>query len=374
MTALRLKPNAPALQTESWLVAAGRPAAPGDPLNAPPILASNFAFDAEAGYARDDGTQTWRALEAIVGGLEGGEAVAFSSGMAAASAVLDLIPCGGRVALPEDCYQGVATLAQQAHERGHLVVHRIATADTPAWLAAARDADLLWLESPSNPLLRIADLVAICKAERKPGALVAVDNTFATPLNQQPLLLGADLVVHSATKFFGGHSDLLSGIAVGATQDLRHRLAKCRTLRGATPGALESYLTVRGLRTLALRLAAAQENAAELAEFLAARTTLERVRYPGLESHPDHALAKRQLRGFGTIVTFEVAGGAAAADHLCKSLQLVRHATSLGAVESTIERRAAIPGQEHLPPGLVRLSVGIESIADLQHDFAQALG
>ncbi|MEJ2383971.1 MAG: PLP-dependent transferase, partial [Xanthomonadales bacterium] len=205
------------------------------------------------------------------------------------------------------------------------------------------------------------------------GAWLVVDNTFATPLNQRPLALGADISLHSATKFIGGHSDLLCGVTVARDAAVAQRLRRVRSLRGATPGTLEAFLAVRGARTLALRLAAAQDSAARLADWLARHPAVAQVRYPGLKAHPTHTIAQAQLDGFGTIVSFDVRGGAAAADAVCARLRLIRHATSLGSVESTIERRAAYAGQEHLPPGLLRLSVGIESCADLVADLEQAL-
>ncbi|MCX7740433.1 MAG: aminotransferase class I/II-fold pyridoxal phosphate-dependent enzyme [Meiothermus sp.] len=362
------------LKAASWLVAAGRPEGPGVPLNTPLVPASNFVRGAERIYARSDGTPTWEALEDILGGLEGGEAVAFASGMAAVAAVFDLLPAGARVVLPQDCYQGVVALAEAGALRGRWRVERIPLEDTAAWEQACAGADLLWLESPSNPLLRLADLAAICAAPRKPGGILAVDNTFATPLNQQPLALGASLVVHSATKLIGGHSDLLAGEVVARDTALAQALRKVRELVGAVPGTLEAFLAVRGVRTLALRLERAQQNAQELALRLAQHPRVARVHYPGLPSHPQHALARRSLRGFGTIVSFELRGGAAAADALCTRVRLIRHATSLGGVESSLERRSALPGQAHLPPSLVRLSVGIEDVEDLWADLEAALG
>ena len=200
-----------------------------------------------------------------------------------------------------------------------------------------------------------------------------VDNTFATPLNQQPLELGADISLHSATKFIGGHSDLLGGILATKQESLLSGLRKSRTVGGATPGTLEAFLAVRGLRTLALRLDAAQATATELAGWLESHPDVERVRYPGLKSHPTHEIAAAQLKGFGTMISFDVRGGAAAADRVCEKVRVIRHATSLGSVESTMERRAAVPGQQHLPPGLLRLSVGIESFEDLAADLQQAI-
>ena len=357
----------------TWLVSAGRPEAPGTALNVPPVLASNFTLGGDREYSRNEGTATWEALEEIIGGLEGGDAVAFSSGMAAASAVFDQLDSGSLVALPDDCYQGVAALAAAGAARGIWCVKRIAVDDTEAWVDAALKADLLWLESPSNPLLAVADLETICAAPRKPGSILAVDNTFATPLNQRPLEVGADVSMHSATKFIGGHSDLLSGILITRNQSLLERFRSSRVLGGATPGALEAFLAVRGLRTLALRLERAQENAGRLARWLEDHAAVETVRYPGLERHPNHALAARTLDGFGAMISFDVVGGADAADAVCQSTRLIRHASSLGGVESTMERRASNAGQEHLPPSLLRLSVGIEAYEDIQADLDQAL-
>jgi len=361
------------LSRASWLVSAGRPEQPGAPLNTPLVPASNYLLGAGREYSRDGGTPTWEALETIVGGLEGGQALAFSSGMAAVAAVFDQLSAGAQLVLPTDCYQGVVALAQAGAEKRRWQLRRVNVEDTAGWLAAAPEADLLWLESPSNPLLKIADVAAICAAPRKAGAILAVDNTFATPLNQRPLQLGADISMHSATKFIGGHSDLLAGMLVARDPALLAALRKTRSLGGATPGTLEAWLAARGARTLALRFERAQENAARLAPWLEQHPRVEVVRFPGLASHPGHAMAVAQLDGFGSMISFDVSGGAAAADAVCRRLRLIRHASSLGAVESTMERRASNAGQEHLPPGLLRLSVGIESFEDLRADLEQAL-
>jgi len=328
---------------ESWVVSAGRDRRPGSPLNVPPWPASNFVLGEHRAYSRDDGTPGWEALEEIV------------------------------VALPDDCYQGVAGLAKAGQSRGRWTVQRLAVTDTAGWIGMCGAADLIWLESPSNPLLTVADLDAICAAPRKRGAILGVDNTFATPLNQRPLPLGADVSVQSVTKFIGGHSDLLGGVATVRDANLLAALRQARELAGATPGTLEAFLAVRGSRTLALRLERAQRNAMTLAERLSRHPNVTLTRYPGLASHPTHDAARRQLKGFGTIISFDVRGAVPAADAVCSGLKLIQHATSLGAVESTIERRASIPGQEHLPPTLLRLSVGIEAIGDLWTDLDRAL-
>ena len=361
------------IKPESWLVSAGRASKPGAPLNVPLIPASNFIIGKGSEYARDDGTPTWEALEEIVGGLESGKAVAFASGMAAIASVFDQLAAGAVVVIPDDCYQGVAGIATTGAEKRLWSVQRVALDDTDSWIRACGVADLIWLESPSNPLLTVADLEAICAASRKPGVIIAVDNTFATPMNQQPLDFGAMVSLQSATKFIGGHSDLLAGVATTKDDKLWHALRKSRELAGATPGTLEAFLAVRGARTLALRLQRAQQTAMMLSERLEMHPLVTRVRYPGLPSHPTHATAKRVLKGFGTIISFDLRGGAEFADGVCRNVKLIRHATSLGAVESTMERRAANPGQGHLPPSLLRLSVGIEDVDDLWGDLDSAI-
>ncbi|HTS96711.1 MAG TPA: PLP-dependent aspartate aminotransferase family protein [Streptosporangiaceae bacterium] len=378
------QPAAPAgLRPETAVICAGRPGrAASGPLNVPVVLASNFhagittapgTEDGIRAYARTDATPTWEALETAVGQVEGGHAVAFSSGMAAVAAVLDLVPGGGRVVAPADCYFGVGELLADAQQQRRWAVDRVDLTDTASVRAAVAGADLLWLETPSNPLLEIADLPALCAAGRHAGALVGVDNTFATPLLQRPLALGADVVVHSATKFIGGHSDLLSGIAIARDQALAGRLRHRRGLSGATPGALEAFLALRGLRTLALRLDRGQRNAGELASRLEQHPAVSRVRYPGLPGDPGHRTAAAQMTGFGAMLAFEVAD-ARTADRLCNAVQIIVRATSLGGVETTIERRGKLPGQGHVPPGLLRLSVGCEHVDDLWNDLSSALG
>src|SRR5579859_176307 len=378
------QPAAPTgLRPETAVICTGRPGhAASEPLNIPVVLAANFHASTTAApgteegiraYARTDATPTWEALETAVGQVEGGHAVAFSSGMAAVAAVLDLLPAGSRIVAPTDCYFGVGELLADGQQQGRWAVARVDLTDTASVQAAVAGADLLWLETPSNPLLEVADLPALCAAGRHAGALVGVDNTFATPLLQQPLALGADVVVHSATKFIGGHSDLLSGITIARQEALAERLRHRRGLSGATPGALEAFLALRGLRTLALRLDRGQANAAELARRLDQHPAVSRVRYPGLPGDPGHQTAAAQMTGFGAVLAFEVAD-ARTADRLCDAVRIIVHATSLGGVESTIERRSKLPGQQHVPAGLLRLSVGCEHIDDLWNDLNTALG
>jgi cystathionine gamma-synthase len=354
-------------------VTAGRSHHVGAPLNEPLVPASNYVLRGDRAYARDDGTPTWAAFEAAVGALDDAEAVAFSSGMAAIAAVLDLLPVGAHIVWPEDCYQGVAGMIADGERLGRWTADRLPVDATDAWCEAAGTADLIWLESPSNPLLQVADLHRIGAAPRNGSAVMAADNTLAGPIGQQPLNLGVDISVQSATKHLGGHSDLLCGVVTTRQAALAARIRRHRELRGATPGALETYLATRGIRTYPLRAAAASATALDLAHRLERHERVDVVRHPGLAAHPTHDVATQNLTDYGTIISFDVAGGADAADAVCRRLRVVQHATSFGAVESTIERRAAIPGQEHLPPGLLRLSVGIEHVEDLWADLAQAL-
>ena len=355
----------------TWIVAGGRPSAVGGPLNVPIEPASTFLSDGTAPYARGRGTTSTRAFEELVGGLERAQAIGFASGMAAVDAALSLVPTGGRIVIPSDCYQGVTALAREGADTGRWTVATVATDDTDGWLGAVADADLAWFETPSNPLLVVGDLVGVAAAPR--SGILVVDNTFATPLNQRPLDLGADLSLQSATKLLGGHSDLLGGVITTRSEALAERLRDIQGLHGATLGALEAYLAVRGLRTLALRLERAQSSAATIAARLVDHRSVDTVRYPGLAEHPGHALAAAQLDGFGSMLSFDVVGGGSAADAVCAATRLISHATSLGGVESTMERRATIAGQEHLPPGLIRLSVGIEDVEDIWSDLARAL-
>lgn len=358
---------------ETWLIAAGRTRVAGDPLNVPPVFASNFFLPHERIYSRSEGTATTDALEELLGGLEGGRALAFASGMAAVSAVFHRLPVGARIAVPEDPYHGVAGIVAEGEAQGRWTVDRLDQADTATWIDALQVCDLVWLESPENPLITVADLPAICGAPRPATTLVGVDSTFATPLTQQPLDYGADVVMHSATKFIGGHSDLLAGALMVRRDDLFDEFYRRRLLYGATIGAMEAFLTIRGARTLGLRLEKAQANAMELAQRLEALPSITRVRYPGLPSHDTHEAAERFMTGFGAMLSFETDGDAARCDTMLSRLELVNHATSLGGVETTVERRASIPGQERIPPTLVRMSVGCEHVDDLWSDLTNAL-
>ncbi len=357
----------------TWLIAAARDRTPGSPLNVPPVFASNYYLTDDRVYSRSEGTPTTDALEALLGRLDGGRALAFASGMAAAAVVFQRLAVGSSIAVPTDPYHGVAGIVAEGERQGRWTVRRIDQADTAAWVEAVADCDLVWLESPENPLITVADLPAICAAPRSADTIVAVDGTFATPLNQQPLAYGADVVMHSATKFIGGHSDLLAGVLTVASDDLYDEFHERRLLHGASIGAMEAFLTMRGARTLGLRLDRAQANAMELAERLEAHPEIVKVRYPGLPSHPTHRVAASFMSGFGAMISFETTGAGERATAVCEQAELINHATSLGGVESTMERRAAIPGQERIPPTLIRFSVGCEDVDDLWADLDRSL-
>lgn len=360
------------LDATTLAIVAGRGAeAPGDPLNVPVHFASAFHADGPTVYARDD-NPSWAAFEQAVGALEGGAAVVFASGMAAVGALLAQVPTGGLVVAPADAYTGTRTYLQDAESRGRLRVRLVNVADTAATTAACDGADVLWVESPTNPLMAVADIPALCRAAHDAAALAVVDNTFATPVLQQPLMMGADAVVHSGSKFIGGHSDLVIGAAVTNDPELLAALRSRRTVSGAIAGPMETYLALRGLRTLPLRVERAQITAQRLAEGLAAHPRVSRVRYPGLPSDAGHRLAGTQMRGFGAVLSFEVAD-ADSAERVCGATRLIVHATSLGGVETTMERRRRHPGEDLVPDGLVRISVGCEHPDDLWADLARAL-
>lgn len=336
-------------------VSAGRPHGIGEPLNHPITLASNFRGE-EGVYSRTHGTPGWIGLEEAVGALEGGRAVSFSSGMAAAAAaVFALAP--KVLVLPTYSYLGVRALVDDHVRQGHLQVRFVDIADTAAVVAAIAGADVVWVETPTNPTLDVADIPAICAAAAAAGAKVVVDSTFATPVCARPLADGATIVIHSGTKFIGGHSDLLIGLAVAADDATYERLRQTRLVNGSTPGALEAFLALRGVRTLPLRMERMQANAVEVVARLRTHSAVADVRYPG----------------FGAMVAFVLAGGADAADAACRAVRLIVPATSLGGVESSMERRQKYAGDAHVPPGLIRMSVGIEHVDDIWADLAQAL-
>ncbi|MBV1781012.1 PLP-dependent transferase [Paeniglutamicibacter sp. ABSL32-1] len=377
MTSPESAPWAP----DTVVVSAGRPPhAVDQPVNPPIVLSSTFHSLGAPGagekvYGRFT-NPTWDPLEETIAQLEDCElpALAYASGMAAVAAALSLLPVGGTIVMPSHAYNGSLSLVAELEGTLGLTVRRVDLADTDAAVAAFAGADMAWLESPTNPMLEVADLPVLLAAARAAGVLTVVDNTFSTPLRQRPLQQGADVVVHSATKYMGGHSDVVLGAVVTRDPQLHARLHSMRTLHGAIPGPFEAWLTLRGIRTMALRLDRAEANAMELARRLSEHPAVSRVRYPGLPTDPGHRRAAAQLDGFGAIVAIEVAGGAEAADAMLAALRLWTPATSLGGVESLAERRRRHPGEPGtVPENLVRLSVGIENVEDLHADLAAAL-
>jgi cystathionine gamma-synthase len=347
-------PQSPATR----VVAAGRPARePDAPLNQPVEFASTYHAGGEMVYGRY-GNSTWTALESVLGELEGGRALAFASGLAASSAVISLLPEGAVVVAPDCAYLGVLDQLRERAAQGRLTLRQLPITDAAGLAAAAKGAAMVWLESPTNPNLDVADIAAAAAAAREAGALTVVDNTFATPLLQRPLELGADIVVHSVTKLLSGHSDVVLGAVVVGDDALHERLDAHRRLHGAIPGPMEAYLAARGIRTLSVRLERAQANATELASRLRGHPSVNVVRYPG----------------FGTMCSIEVTGGAAGADKVVGAVELWVQSTSLGGVESSLERRRRWPTEsETVDESLLRLSVGIEDVDDLWADLSQAL-
>ena len=353
---------------------------------APPIhLSTTFVHRSDGepdafSYQRD-GHPTQHRLETALAALEGGErALAYASGMAAVAGVLDTLQRGQKVVVPEDCYVGTRGYVTEVLPERGIEVSTVDTTDLDAVRAACKGGiALLWAESPSNPRLRVSDLSELAKIAHANGARFACDNTFATPVLQRPLALGADVVMHSTTKYFGGHSDVLGGALVFARNDgFAERIAARRLLTGAILSPFSAWLTLRGCRSLPARMALHCANARKLAEFLAAHPAIERVNWPGLPGHPGHAVARRQMRGqegmFGAMLSVELRGGYDAALALARSTRIFTNATSLGGCESLIEHRASAEGAHtHSPPSLVRLSVGLEDADDLIADLAQAL-
>ena len=350
-------PSGASARPATRVVHAGRPPRePDQPLNVPITMASTYVAGGEREYGRY-ANPSWTAFEDALGALETGRCLAFASGLAAVSTVLDLVGSEQVVVAPRHAYNGTVMQLADLEARGRVRVRLVDVADTGAVVAACDDAALVWLESPTNPAMELADVATITAAAHEAGARVVVDNTFATPLLQLPLELGADLVVHSATKYLGGHSDLLMGALVTRDEQLYGVLKGRRDLVGAVPGAFEAWLALRGMRTLAVRVERAQANAAELARRLAEHDAVDEVRYPG----------------FGAMISIVLAG-ADAADRLTHSTSLWVHATSLGGVESSLERRRRWQSEPTtIPDGLVRLSVGIEDVEDLWADLVAAL-
>ncbi|HEY7137034.1 MAG TPA: aminotransferase class I/II-fold pyridoxal phosphate-dependent enzyme [Acidimicrobiia bacterium] len=359
------------LSPATLVVSAGRPPdVPDGPVNEPVVLSSTYHAGGPVAYGRD-GNPTWDAFEAALGTLEGGHALAFASGMAAVAAVLETLAVGAPVVFPRDGYTGTRAFLEES-PAGRFELRPVDIADTDAVLDRCDGAGLVWIESPTNPKMDVADIPALAAGAHDRGALVAVDNTYSTPLVQRPLRLGADLVVHSVTKFLAGHSDVVMGAVVAREAHLG-ALRVQRSLHGAIPGPMETFLALRGLRTLSVRIERAQANATELARRLAQHPAVERVRYPGLPGDPGHERARAQMTGTGCMLAFDVRGGADAAEAVARSTRLILHATSLGGVETSLERRGRWAREELTPPQLLRMSVGCEDVDDLWDDLAHAL-
>jgi cystathionine gamma-synthase len=362
------------LATESKVVAAGRPAKqPDGALNPPIALNSTFHEGGPVGYGRY-GNETWSALEDAISVLEGGKTLLFSSGMAAISAVFSLLPEGAVIVAANNGYQGTTTLLKKLHESEKLKVRFVNLANTDECLAAIPGAQMLYLESPINPLLEVVDLPKIIAAGKSSGCGVAVDNTLATPLLQNPLALGADISIHSVTKYLSGHSDLILGSLTTNDQALYGRLEQSRRYGGAIAGPFEAWIALRGLRTFAIRMQRSQENAMELATRLSKDSRISKVRYPGLATDSYHSLAKSFMKGFGAMISFDVNASVEQVDLMCNSSKLITNATSLGGVESIWERRRRWATESvSVPENLIRFSVGIENVDDLWADIQQAL-
>ena len=346
------------LHPETSAITAGRPeVAPDASLNPPIVFSSTYHAGGPVGYGRY-GNESWTALETAISELEGGQTLSFSSGMAAISAVFSILPIGAPVVASNQGYSGTMGLLNQHHASGRLEVRFVNITNTEEVIGALKGAALLWLESPTNPCLDIADLPALIAAAKKQTIGVGVDNTFATPLVQKPLSMGADIVMHSVTKFLAGHSDVVLGSLSTADPALLSRLEESRRFNGSIPGPFEAWLALRGIRTFPVRFKAAEANAKALVTRLQNHAKITKVRYPG----------------FGAVISFEIDGNAEKAEKVCESSRLIAHATSLGGVESLWERRRRWAGESpSVPEQLIRLSVGCEHVDDIWQDIEQAL-
>jgi cystathionine gamma-synthase len=355
----------------------------------PPIyLSTNFAFEKyrkprKYDYTRS-GNPTRDQLGNALADLEGGAgAVITCTGLSAITLILATLPGGARVIAPHDCYGGTYRLLAALHAQGSLVVDFVDQSDSSALRAAlGKGAHLVWIETPSNPLLRVVDIRAISQAAHAAGALAVVDNTFLSPIWQQPLALGADVVMHSTTKYLNGHSDVVGGAVIAATKELHDNLSWWANAIGVTGAPFDSFMTLRGVRTLHARMRVHAENTAAVVDYLAKQSGVERVHYPGLPDHPGHDIARRQQSGFGAMLSFELKGGEAAVEEFLSGLECFTLAESLGGVESLISHPASMThaGMEEsarlragIGPGLLRVSVGIEDPADLVADLTAGL-
>ena len=378
----------PTYHFSTLAIHAGQEADPATGATVVPIYATSTYTQAAPGrhkgyeYSRT-GNPTRAALETCLAALEGGErGLAFASGLAATTAVLAILKPGDEVLAAADLYGGTYRLLERVFKPWGLVTRYTEDPDPQAFARLITPATrLVWVETPTNPLLQILDIAAIAGVAHRAGALLAVDSTFASPYLQQPLRLGADLVVHSTTKYLGGHSDVVGGAVIGR-KELLQPIAFYQNAAGAVPGPFDAWLTLRGMKTLAVRMQQHCANARQLAAWLAEQPAVRKVYYPGLPGHPGHDLARRQMRDFGGMISVSLKGGQDAALRLLTRTRLFSLAESLGGVESLIGHPATMT-HASIPPevrqargvddGLVRLSVGIEDAADLQEDLRQAL-
>ena len=371
------------MRLETLCVHAGTEPDPATGAIAPPIhLSTTFERDEDGEFRRGfkyarDLNPTRQALERAMAVVEGGAAsLAFGSGQAATSAVFQALRPGDHVILPDSVYYGTPKLVQELFAPWGLAHTTVALDDLAAVRAAVRDnTRVIWVETPSNPLLTITDIAGVAAIARSAGARVVVDNTWATPVGQRPLELGADIAMHASTKYLGGHSDVMGGILVARTDDeFFARLRSVQQTAGGIASPFDSWLVHRGLRTLAWRVRAQTANAAAVTAFLASHPGVARVFYPGLESHPGHDVAAHQMRLFGGMASFEVRGGRAEALAVAARCRVFTRATSLGGVESLIEHRASVEGPAtRASEALLRLSIGLEHSDDLIEDLARAL-
>ncbi|WP_448674486.1 cystathionine gamma-synthase [Pseudoxanthomonas mexicana] len=357
----------------------------------PPIYATSTYAQSSPGvhqgfeYSRTH-NPTRFAYERCVAALEGGSrGFAFASGMAATSTILELLDSGSHVVAMDDLYGGSYRLFERVRRRtAGLDFSFVDLTDLAAFESAIRtETRMVWVETPTNPMLKIVDIAAICEIAHKHGLRVVVDNTFASPILQRPLRLGADIVMHSATKYLNGHSDMVGGmVVVGDDAELAEQMAFLQNSIGAVQGPFDSFLALRGLKTLHLRMKAHCENALALAQWLEAHPAIEKVIYPGLASHPQHALATKQMQGYGGIISIVLKGGFEAARYMCENAGLFTLAESLGGVESLVNHpavmtHASIPAARRavlgISDGLVRLSVGVEDVADLRESLDRSL-
>ena len=371
------------MRIETLAVHAGHTVDPTTAAVTPPInLSTTFAREADGSYRAGFVYSRYAnpnrsALEGCLAELEGGAAAAaFSSGSAATMTLIQALGPRSHVVVPNDAYFGTVKLARDIFGPWGVELSMVDMTDIAEVQHAMRqNTSLVWVETPSNPLLRVTDIAAVADVAHRGGALCAVDNTWGTPVLQRPLELGADVAMHAATKYLGGHSDVLGGALITKDGgDLFQRIHSIQMTGGAVPSPFECWLTMRGIRTLALRVQTHSANALALAEFLAAHSHVEAVHYPGLVTHPAHAIARRQMSGFGGMLAVQVGVNALEAIAVASRLELFTQATSLGGTESLIEHRASVEGPGTLAPhNLLRVSVGLEHIDDLKEDFDRAL-